>query len=209
MSASSNRKCPDPLDPRLRRFTYKRRYAGRPPEKLREYIKYKNILAPDVEEWRRAKRVAAEANIATRVAALAGLVEAAKAGDESAFIEAARRIDWANTVAADYIRSIQLAFEAGAHMAAREISAEGARRYPEDAELRRQAYILSPPRITKGTVTEAHPHRANRDWLKANADEYRGRWVAVRAGELLGTASSVDELIDQVGDTKGVLLTVV
>jgi hypothetical protein len=39
-------------------------------------------------------------------------------------------------------------------------------------------------------------------WLKQHWDEYRGKWIAVRHGELLAAADSLDEIVDQVGELK-------
>ncbi len=137
------------------------------------------------------------------------LEEAAKAGNETAFVDTLKKADWQDRQAGDFVRAVQLALEAGAHLAARQLSAEGARRHPANEELQKQAYILSPPKVVRSSTTNGSTHRLNRDWLKAHANEYQGRWVAVRNGELLGEAGSMEELIERIGDTKGVLLTVV
>ena len=39
-------------------------------------------------------------------------------------------------------------------------------------------------------------------WLKVHRSEYTGQWVALLRGELLGEASTLKELISQVGDPK-------
>src|SRR5215217_6707225 len=69
--------------------------------------------------------------------AMANLEDAAEAGDKNAFLEILRRIEWQNRPPADFIRAVQLALEAGVHRAARRISAEGAKYYPQDSELQK------------------------------------------------------------------------
>jgi hypothetical protein len=49
---------------------------------------------------------------------------------------------------------------------------------------------------------------ANRKWLEAHASEYKGRWVAIRKGELLGVADSLPELTANLRNTTDVLLTI-
>ena len=49
--------------------------------------------------------------------------------------------------------------------------------------------------------------RANRDWLMRHGDLYRGQWVALRNGELLGSAPSLQTLVAKIGDTKSILVT--
>ncbi|NER39265.1 MAG: hypothetical protein F6J93_35830 [Oscillatoria sp. SIO1A7] len=45
--------------------------------------------------------------------------------------------------------------------------------------------------------------------MKENRANYRNRWVALRSGQLLADAASVDELADIVGDLKGLFFTVI
>jgi hypothetical protein len=137
------------------------------------------------------------------------LEKVAKEANEATFLSALKEVNWSERSASEYVRTIDLALEAGAHVAARELSAKGAEQHPENAELQKRAYILSPPKVTRGATTTGSAHRANRDWLKAHADEYHGQWVAVRDGELLDAAGSMEELVERIGNTKGILLTVV
>jgi hypothetical protein len=122
---------------------------------------------------------------------------------EMAFVTAYRAIDWGSKPAADFVRAIRLALEAGAHMAARKLAQTGAEKYPEDEALQRWAYLLAPPKVT---VLKQPPNpgiTANRDWMKANWETYQGKWVALRSGELLTVADSMDGVLEQVGDVKG------
>ncbi len=62
------------------------------------------------------------------------------------------------------------------------------------------------------TVVPRAPDRvpgANLNWIKKNRDEYRGRWEAIKNGQLLASGNSHDEVIAQVGPIKntGILVT--
>ncbi len=107
----------------------------------------------------------------------------------------------------DFINRVEEAFRTGAFALARDLSVEGAERYPDHSDLQQYARVLAPPRVVKCNVPPNPSVRANRDWLKEHRQEYQGRWIALRSGELADTANSLDELVGQVGETQGVLLT--
>ncbi|HEY6328744.1 MAG TPA: hypothetical protein VI756_05365 [Blastocatellia bacterium] len=54
--------------------------------------------------------------------------------------------------------------------------------------------LLAPPKVVATRPARDSGIRANRDWLKAHSDEYHGKWIGLRNGELVGVAESVDEL---------------
>lgn len=137
------------------------------------------------------------------------LEKAARQGDEATFLSAIKNVSWQDMSAADYSKLVDLALEAGAHAAARQIAAEGFACYPNDVALEKRSRILAPPKVMRRDKVQYPTHRANRDWLKANGKSYRGRWVALHDGQLLGAADSMDELIKHTGHDKGILLTLV
>jgi len=138
---------------------------------------------------------------------IALLERAAESGDESVFLGIEKAIDWSARLPEDFIRGINLALKAGAFLLARELSAKGAKRYPDHLELQKAARVLAPPKVIRSDLPPTPSVKANREWLKENAKNYRGRWVALRNGEIVGVATSFDELAKQVGDTRGILLT--
>jgi hypothetical protein len=135
------------------------------------------------------------------------LEDAARAGDRRAFLEALKEVEWQDWSPKDFAHAVRLGLEAGEHLAARRISEEGVSRYPDDSELQKYAHVLSPPKVISKHVPPDPARIANREWLKAHSGEYRGQWVAVRNGELLGVATSLRELVRQVGSTEDTLLT--
>jgi hypothetical protein len=127
----------------------------------------------------------------------------AKAGNETAFLDALKEYELKNKSATDFISIIRLALEAGAHLAARCLSADGAKLHPSNVELQKYARVLAPPQINSAEVP-ANPKRGtNLEWLRVNSENYKGKWVALRDGDLLETADSQKELVAKIGSTKG------
>lgn len=138
---------------------------------------------------------------------MARMEAAAEAGDEGAFLAAKDSVDWETRPAEDFLRAVQLALSAGAHMAARNLAAQGAARFPDRSRLAKYARILAPPRVFRAPAQPNAGIRANRDWMMAHGAQYHGRWVALREGQLLAVGDSLDSVIAQVGKTSGALFT--
>lgn len=66
---------------------------------------------------------------------LAGLVAAANAKDDMAFLTAYEQISWPDQTAVNFARAVHLALTAGAHILARDLAQEGTDLYPNHAEL--------------------------------------------------------------------------
>lgn len=133
------------------------------------------------------------------------LEAAAEAGDEYAFVSACHLLNEDDLSAADFVSLIRLALKAGAYGKARNIIFRGAQLHPSDAELQKYAYVFAPPKEIHRAP--AHPHnKANNQWMREHAREYRGQWVALRNGELLGAFASRDELIAALNDRTDVIL---
>ena len=145
------------------------------------------------------------------VDSMSQLEQAFSARDARLFEDILRNVDWSNRPASEYLRATRLALEVGAYTSARRIAVLGGELYPDNPEIQKQALALGPPAIVRKKVSFDPSIRANRDWLAAHGDEYRGKWVALRSGELLGSAASIDDLISVLGthDHKDILLTTV
>ena len=131
------------------------------------------------------------------------LESAAENGAELAFIKAANAMDWSGRPPEDYVRAVRLALEAGAHLKARKLSVEGTRQYPDHPEIQKFAALLAPPKILLDHEPPDPSLRLNRDWVMNHLEEFNGRWVALKAGQLLGEAATFEELFAIVGDVKG------
>lgn len=134
--------------------------------------------------------------------AMATLLAAAEAKNEHAFGVALNTIDWQRRPPADFLHAIDLALTAGAYLAARRLANQGTTQYPQQRELQKLAQLLAPPKVTVGTSGHRANVEANRVWLRAHWEQYRGQWVALRNGELLGVADSLDALVTQIGSIK-------
>ena len=110
----------------------------------------------------------------------------------------------------DFISAIKSDFECGGLHIARQLAFRAVELYPEHEQIQYYAHVLAPPKVT---VVPSNPDRrkmvaANQDWLRENRLKYLNRWVAVRNGDLLADAASLDELVAQIDDTKDTLITV-
>lgn len=131
---------------------------------------------------------------------------AADKGDEAAFVQAAGKIDWSQRPAADFAQAVHLALAAGAHLMARKLADQGHRLYLDHEELAKMAHILAPPRVLRTNLPPDPSVRANIEWMRAHAAEYRGQWVALQNGRLLAVGATAQELKDQLESIEGVLL---
>jgi hypothetical protein len=107
----------------------------------------------------------------------------------------------------NFINRMKDALQAGDVSLARHIAMEGAEHYPSNRELQEYARVLAPPRILEHQIPANSAVRANHNWLKAHQQDYRGRWIALRHGELVGIADTLEALTSQLETTRGILLT--
>ncbi len=124
-----------------------------------------------------------------------------------AFENILESINWENRSASEFNRVIDLALRMGAYKSARRISRMGQARYPQDDRIQKYHTVLAEPAVTQRAVPFNPSIRANRDWLRAHRDEYRGKWIGLQNGNLLSSADSIDELIASIGEGQGVLIT--
>lgn len=106
-----------------------------------------------------------------------------------------------------YIRGVNQALEEGAHMLARNLSDEGHRAFPENEELAKMAYILAPPKVLNAHLPPDPSVAKDAQWIRENWPKYRGKWVAIKDGELIAVAATAQELKEQVGILKGIHVT--
>jgi len=141
------------------------------------------------------------------LAALAAMAAAAETPSEDAYLAAYGTVDWDQADAGTFEAAIHLAFTAGAHMAARLLATKGAALHPDSEYLRYMAYVLAPPTVIGHRPASNHVNAANKRWLNENRALYRGQWVALRGGELLGSGSTLSELVNRFGAVPEILYT--
>ena len=120
----------------------------------------------------------------------------------SPFAQMFQRIDWSTRPVEDIVEGAQLALGVGAHLLARDLVMGNASRFPDHPELQKMAHILAPPRVKVSPTPPNRSRKGNMVWLKNHWEAYRGKWVALRSGELLAVADSMNALLEQVGEVK-------
>lgn len=115
------------------------------------------------------------------------------------------QVFWSMQIASELVNEVRLALENGAHATARQLATWGARRFPHDQELQKMATILAPPEIIDNALPPVPSAAANQDWLRINAVDYRGQWVALRDGQLLAAGSSLLEMRRLLGSADAVM----
>jgi hypothetical protein len=122
--------------------------------------------------------------------------------DKKAIASHLQAVEWERRTAEEILKSIDSALAEGAYLAARKLAMDGAREYPNNAELEKISTLLAPPEVAVSNREPDPGIRANRDWLRNNRTEYLGAWVAVKKGELLHAADSIEELLAMIGEVK-------
>ena len=131
--------------------------------------------------------------------------EARNGDDQSAPNGAMAQGSQTQTSPEDIISDIKQAFETANPRLAERLAKEGAERYPEHTELQTYARVLAPPvvKTAPSTPESQTTVKADHAWLNANWETHQGRWIALKAGELLHVSDSLDDLIAHVGDVRG------
>ncbi len=118
-----------------------------------------------------------------------------------------------NKTPEEYIQAMRTALSTGDLSAAQQLSIQAAKHYPDNNDIKKSADILAPVTVTvsKRNDIDHQSLKKSRDWVsKQRRDRnYINQWVAVKDGKLLATGSSIDNLVEQIGDTNGTLLTVI
>ena len=157
-----------------------------------------------------------EARQSSRAASNAAQMETAEVLDrlravlpdgEPAFVQAVQAVCRESFLPAMHTEVVRLALQAGAHGLARRLATEGSRKYPEDPELTKMARILAPPELLDVTRPADSSIGLNQAWLREHAKGYRGRWIALRAGQLVAEASTAKELKALLDDRTNLLVT--
>lgn len=112
----------------------------------------------------------------------------------------------------DYVIGIKAALEQGNISVAHHLAAEAIEQHPEDEMIQTYAQLLAPPQVTS-VQRSPHPDLIpNQTWINQHRLEYKGQWIALRAGQLLAHAHSSTEFnqqLNQIDDLENVFLTVI
>lgn len=90
--------------------------------------------------------------------------------------------------------AIDLALQQEMVEQARELAQVGTQFFPGHERIQRAARVLAPPDAHAVRLPPAQDLKRSRRWVRENANKYRGQWVAVRSGKLLGVGASLEEV---------------
>lgn len=135
--------------------------------------------------------------------------EAAQAHDIRSFVTAIGTVNWKMCQPNDFIRAVDVALSLGAFAVARDISEKGHGKYPNHLGLLQHALVLAAPKIRRADLPVDARVKENENWLREHRHEFRGRWIALRSGEFLGSADTLADLIAKVGKTPETLLALI
>ena len=98
----------------------------------------------------------------------------------------------------DFLAEIQAIANSGTLRGARELAERGLALYPDHPELQRLHHALRPFE----SKLVPHPRTPDRkdtfEWLRQNAAEYRGQWIAVLGTRLIAASPHLDEVVQTV-----------
>jgi hypothetical protein len=124
----------------------------------------------------------------------ATLEENARRGDSHLFARQIEVTDWSTRQPDELIQAVRAALNQEWLTIAHKLLERGVALFPENEEIQRIGRTLSPPIVRAVPGKPPQGLSASRLWLRAHADAYRGRWVAIYDGQLLAAAPSLEEL---------------
>jgi hypothetical protein len=129
----------------------------------------------------------------------------------SNFIRFVERMDERmGSTGASYLEAIRLAISSEFIGVARELASTGAERRPNNQELQNTWRVIRPPEVISVNTGRLDPHQGdNWRWLRENTEKFWGKWVAIRAGELVSSADTFAGLKERLGGviTSDLLIT--
>ena len=123
-----------------------------------------------------------------------GLEALARKRDHEGFLHTLNQINWSLAPSTGLGRALDLALGLDLVAQASELAQLGATRFPDDSQLVQAARVLAPPVVRTLQRERAGDLHASQDWLRDHAEPYRGQWVVVREGQLLGFAPKLADL---------------
>lgn len=127
---------------------------------------------------------------------------------QSDFLEIIAYIDvWASSKVLK--EAIDLALTANWYQVAVQLAQSGSEDFPEDVVLQKYARVLAPPRVINNRVPTPAGIGDAMDWRKHHGADYRGQWVAIQYGHLVGNAgkrSELKEIVQTLPSQDGVIV---
>ena len=114
--------------------------------------------------------------------------------DRETFKKLAEAIDWSCYLPEELVRAIQRAMGFDLYSLAAHLAEKGLQMFPQHDGVRRLSRVLAPPEVRKVPSSPVKGLSDSKLWIRENAHKYRGQWIAVREGRLLGAAQKLREL---------------
>ena len=130
--------------------------------------------------------------------------------DREGFAGAISRMPWEYQPSDVIARTIDLALSLDLPRQAAEAARAGLARFPDDLRFRQASRVLELPVVRSIPSQHAGGLSASQVWLRDHAAPYRGQWVVVREGHLLGVApdlGSLRTLIERENDPATTIIT--
>lgn len=93
-----------------------------------------------------------------------------------------------------FLNAVRSALEADRVTEARRLAERAALLFPGNEDVQKTSRVLRPGRVRSVDVTYPDPS-ASFDWLRKNARQHRGQWVAVQGGELVAASRDFREVV--------------
>ncbi len=116
--------------------------------------------------------------------------------DPRAFLSLVEMVDWSTRRPEELTAAIDLALREERPTLATRLAQLARELFPHHERIARAARVLAPGSARSTYLPPAEGLRASRRWLREHADEYRGQWVAVRQGALVGAAPFLEQMED-------------
>lgn len=100
-----------------------------------------------------------------------------------------------NPTPESFLEEIRRIIESGTLQGTREIAARGLELYPDHPELQRLHHALRPFEVRVVPGYRYSDPRPSYEWLKKNAQFYRGKWVGLDNGELVAATDTFEEVL--------------
>lgn len=132
------------------------------------------------------------------------------AQDRDGFVGAISRMSWEHQPAETIARAVDLALSLDLPKQAAEAARAGLAQFPDDLRFRQASRVLELPVVRSTPSQHAGGLSDSQAWLRDHAAPYRGQWVVVREGHLLGAApdlGSLRTLIERENDPATTIIT--
>jgi hypothetical protein len=114
---------------------------------------------------------------------------------DNLFVNAIKEIDWTSKPSVLFEQAVDMALALDEITLARRLAQLGHDLYRSNTKLERVIRVLAPAKVVDMNRPPKEDLSASIEWLQHHANEHRGMWIAVLGGNLVGAASSRQDLL--------------